>query len=196
MKHRSKYYKIKVEEISDRTVKFLEVRVWKHGSRFVTGPEFKPTSLWQPLGADSAHAPHCHMSWPGRAPHHLSCAVGNTSHLPESQTGIDQQVYLALCTRSPSSKTSEKSTVLLQSDVVPSSMEHPVVYRNLRHALVRFQASSEMLECHERAFSTKCPRIRIAWKNDMPLPQVHHQQNVQADREHRASGLTPLSWSN
>ena len=49
MKHRSKYYKIKVEEISDITVKFLEVRIWKHGSRFVTGPEFKPTSLWQPL---------------------------------------------------------------------------------------------------------------------------------------------------
>ena len=64
MKHRSKYYKIKVEEISDITVQFLEVRVWKHGSRFVTGPEFKPTSLWQPLGADSAHVPHCQMSWP------------------------------------------------------------------------------------------------------------------------------------
>ena len=28
MKHRSKYHKIKVEEISDITVKFLEVTVW------------------------------------------------------------------------------------------------------------------------------------------------------------------------
>ena len=63
MKHRSKYYKIRVEEITDISVKFLEVRVWTDGSRFVTGGEFKPTSLWQPLGTDS-HALHCHTSWP------------------------------------------------------------------------------------------------------------------------------------
>ena len=60
MKDRCKYYEIKVEVVSETSVKFLEVRVWKEGSRFVTGPEFKPTSLRQPLGADSAHAPHCH----------------------------------------------------------------------------------------------------------------------------------------
>ena len=107
MKHRSKYNKIKVEEISDMTVKFLEVRVWKHGSRFVTGPDFKPTSLWQPLGADSAHAPHCHMSWPACAPHHVSCTVGNTSHLQESQTGINQQVHLAFCTGAHHQKPQE-----------------------------------------------------------------------------------------
>ena len=64
MKRRNKYYKIEVGEISDVSVNFLEVRVWTAGSRFVTLTEFKPTSLWQPLGADSAHAPHCHMSWP------------------------------------------------------------------------------------------------------------------------------------
>ena len=46
MKHRSKYYKINVQV----SVKFLEVRVWKDGSRFVTGPEFKPTSQWQTVG--------------------------------------------------------------------------------------------------------------------------------------------------
>ena len=63
MKHRSKYYKIKIEEISDISVKYLEVRVWEDGSRFVRGPEFKPTSLWQPLGTDGAHAPH-YTSWP------------------------------------------------------------------------------------------------------------------------------------
>ena len=32
MKHRSKYHKIKVEEISDISGKFLEVRVWRDGS--------------------------------------------------------------------------------------------------------------------------------------------------------------------
>ena len=64
MKRRSQYYKNKVEEISDISVKFLEIRVRKNGPRFVTGPELKPTSLWQPLGADSAHAPHSHTSWP------------------------------------------------------------------------------------------------------------------------------------
>ena len=53
-----------MEEISDVSVNFLGVRVWKAGSRFVTGPEFKPTSSWQPLRADSAHAPHCHTLWP------------------------------------------------------------------------------------------------------------------------------------
>ena len=38
-----------------KSVEFLEVRIWKEGSRFVTAPEFKLTSLWQPVGYDSAH---------------------------------------------------------------------------------------------------------------------------------------------
>ena len=59
MKRRRKYNEVKVANISRVTVTFLEVGVWKEGSRFVTPPEFKPTSPWQPLGYDSAHAPHC-----------------------------------------------------------------------------------------------------------------------------------------
>ena len=84
MKHRSKYYKIKVEEISDMSVIFLEVRVWKDGSRFVTGPEFKPTSLWQPLGTDSVHAHRCHTSWPAaRLTMSQALSESQSFHFPE-----------------------------------------------------------------------------------------------------------------
>ena len=57
MKPQKPILQIKVEEISDISVKFLEVRVWKDGSRFVTGLQFKPTSLWQSLGADLRASP-------------------------------------------------------------------------------------------------------------------------------------------
>ena len=96
MKHRSKYYKIKVEVISDITVKFLEVRVWKDGSRFVTGPEFKPTSLWQPLGAVLMLLTAIHRGPLRASPCLERCREHQLSS--RSQTGIDQQVYLALCT--------------------------------------------------------------------------------------------------
>ena len=45
---------------------------------------------------------------------------------------------------------------------------HPVLYGSLRQAISRFQNSREMQECYEWAFNTKCPRIRIAWKNELP----------------------------
>ena len=93
MKRKSK---IKVEEVSDVSVKCLEVRVWKAGSRFVTGSEFKPTGLWQPLGADSAHAAHCHASWPA-ARLTRSRALSRDNGFPESQTRDDQQAHLAHC---------------------------------------------------------------------------------------------------
>ena len=116
MKHRSKYYKIKVEEISDITVKFLEVRVWKHGSRSVTGLEFKPTSLWH-----WERTVHMLLTAIYRGPQRESpCLVRCREHQPSSRkpTGIDQQVYLALCTGAH-----HRKNLLLQSDVAPSLME-------------------------------------------------------------------------
>ena len=202
VKHRSKCHKIKVEGISDITVKFLEVRVWKHGSRFVTGPEFKPTSLWQPLGADSAHAPHCHMSWPA-ARLTMSRALSGTP-------AIFQKAKQELINRFTSHVAPEPIIKNLRKIDGLAAIRrgskfdgiwlvvgfHPVVCRNLRRAIVRFQASSEMQECYEWAFSTKCPRIRIGVEKRHAAPQVHHLQDVQADREHRASESTPLNGSN
>ena len=174
MKHRSKYYKIKAEEISDITVKFLEVRVWKHGSRFVTGPEFKPTSLWQPLGADSAHVPHCHMSWPA-ARLTMSRALSGTPAIFQKAKQELINMFTSHFAPEPIIKHLRKIDGLaaIRRGSKFDGMWlvvgfHPVIYRNLRRAIVRFQASSEMQECYEWAFSTKCPRIRIAWKNDMP----------------------------
>ena len=169
MKHRSKYHKIKVEEISDITVKFLDVRGWKQGSRFVTGREFKPTSLWQPLGADSAHAPHCHTSWPA-ARITMSRALSGTP-------GIFQKAKQELINRFTSNFFTgahhRKPLTAIRRGSKFDGMWlvvgfHPMVYRNLRRAIVRFQASREMQECYEWAFSTKCPRIRNGRKNDMP----------------------------
>ena len=173
MKHRNKYYKIKVEEISDITVKFLEGRVWKHCSRFVTGPEFKPTSLWQPLGADSAHAPHCHMSWPAA---HLTM-----SRALSGTTAIFQKAKQELINRFTSHFAPEPIIKNLRKIDGLAAIRrgskfdgiwrvfHLVVYRNLRRAIVRFQASSEMQECYEWAYSVRNARgYELRGKNDMP----------------------------
>ena len=146
-----------MEEISDITGKFLEVRVWKDGSRFVTGPELRPTSLWQPLGADSAHAPHCHSS-----------AARLT--MPRTLSGtpaIFQEAKQELMNRFISHFALESIIENLgQIDGLAAIRRgskcdgvwvvvgfHPVVYRELRRAIVRFQASREMQECYEWAFS-------------------------------------------
>ena len=64
---------------------------------------------------------------------------------------------------------------------------HPVIYRTLRDAIASFQASKEMQECHEWAFGTKCPRIRIEWKNDMAAHRSINLQDVQAERNLRVN---------
>ena len=174
MKQRSKYYKIKVEEVSDKSVKFLEVRVWKEGSRFITGPEFKPTSLWQPLGADSAHAPHCHTSWPAARLIMSRALSGNPSIFQKAKQELISRFISHFAQESvirnlkhtdglaAIRRRSERDGMWLVVGF------HPVLYRPLRQAISRFQSSREMQECYEWAFNTKCPRIRIAWKNDLP----------------------------
>ena len=62
---------------------------------------------------------------------------------------------------------------------------HPVDYRALRRAMVRFQASKEMQERHEWAFDAKCPKKTICVGKRHAAPQVHHPQDVQADRKLR-----------
>ena len=47
-----------------RGVQFLEVRVWKSGSRYNTMPCLKSTSLGIPLDVTSANPPRVHLRWP------------------------------------------------------------------------------------------------------------------------------------
>ena len=173
MKRRSKYYKIKVEEISDIPVKFLEVRVWKDGSRFVTGPEFKPTNLWQPLGPDRCSSLR-HTSW--------SAARLTRSRALSGNPSIFQKTNQELINRFISHFAPESViTNLKRTDGLAAVRRgterdgmwlvvgfHTVIYRTLRRAISSFQASKEMQECYKWAFDAKCARTRIAWKNDMP----------------------------
>ena len=174
MKRRSKHYKIKVEEISDMSVTFLEVREWKDGSRFVRSPEFKPTSLWQPLGADSAHAPHCHTSWPAARLTMSRPLSGNPSIFQKAKQEL---INWFMSHFSPESVITNLKRTHGRAAVRRAAERdgmwlvvrfHTVLYRTLRRAIASFQASKEMQECYEWAFVAKCPRIRIALKNDMP----------------------------
>ena len=117
MKRRSKHCKIIVEEISNISVKFLKVREWKDGSHFVTSPKFKPTSLWQLLRVDSAHAPHCHTSWPAARLTLSRALSGNPSIFQKAKqelvSGSSRILHLSLL-----SQTSNAPTVSQQSDVV------------------------------------------------------------------------------
>ena len=61
---RAKFFRILAESPSTEEVQFLEVKVWKSGSRYHTRPCPKPTSLGIPLDVTSAHPPQVHLSWP------------------------------------------------------------------------------------------------------------------------------------
>ena len=163
-----------MEEISDISVKFLEVRVWKDGSRFVTGPEFKPTSLWQPLGTDNAHSHHCLTSWPAARLIVFRALLGNLSIFQKAKQELINRFILHFAPESVIMNLKRTDYLAAVKRVTERDGIwlvvgfHPVIYRNLRRAIASFQASTEMQECYEWAFDAKCPRIRIAWKNDMP----------------------------
>ena len=145
--------------------------MWKDGSRFVTGPELNPTGLCQPLGADSAHAPHCHTSWPAARLTISRALSGNPSifqkakqelinrfishFAPESViTNLERTDGLAAVRRG-----TERDGLWL---VVAF---HPVIYRTLRRAIANFSGlERDAGHCYEWACDAKCPRIRIAWK--------------------------------
>ena len=64
LRRRAKFFRIIAESPSTEEVQFLEVKVWKSGSRYHTVPRPKPTSLGIPLDVPSAHPPQVHLSWP------------------------------------------------------------------------------------------------------------------------------------
>ena len=196
MTHRSKCYKIKKKKISDISVKFLEVRVWKDGSLFVTGPAFKPTSLWQPLGTDSAHASHCHTSLPAARLIMSRALSGNPSIFQKAKQELINRFIAHFAPESVIMNLRRTDGLAALKRVTERDGMwlvvgfHTVIYRTLRRAIASFQASKEMQECYEWASGAKCPRIRIAWKKRHASPQVHHLQDVQADRNPK------VNWRN
>ena len=175
----------------DISVKFLEVRVWKDCSRFVTGPEFKPSSLWQSLGADSADAPHCHTSWPA-ARLTMSRALSGTpaifqkakqelinrfiSHFaPESIIdNLGQIDGLAAIRRG-----SKFHGMWLCCWFSPCCLQSPASWNCQVPGLERDAGMLRMgIRC-EVPEDTSCVEKRHA------APQVHHLQDAQADRKLR-----------
>ena len=116
------------------------------------------------------------------APHHVPCVRCREIHPffrkpnRSRSTGLFRTLRLSLFSR-----ISNALMVWQQSDVVLNVTEcglmlvfHPVICRTLRRAIASFQASKEKQECYEWALDAKCPRKRIAWKNDMP----HHRSII------------------
>ena len=165
----TKHYKIKVEEISDIPVKFLEVRVWKDGSRFVTSPEFKPTKSVATIGSrQRSFSSLRHTSWSAARLTRSRALSGNPSifqkanqeliggfishFAPESViTNLKRTDGLAAVRRG-----TERDGMWLVVGF------HTVICRTMRRAIASFQASKEMQECYEWAFDAKCARTRIS----------------------------------
>ena len=85
-KRRSKYYKIKVEEVSNVSVK-----------RFVTSPEFQANKLVATIGSRQCSRCSLPRLVARCTPHQVPCFVEGPNGFPESQTRDDQQVHLAHC---------------------------------------------------------------------------------------------------
>eukprot|EP00959_Pyramimonas_sp_CCMP1952_P422930 8859399-Pyramimonas_sp.AAC.1 len=64
MADRSKYFRLKLEGASDKTVRWLQLEVCKWQNIVVTKPAFKDSTLAVPLSCSSAHPPHIHRTWP------------------------------------------------------------------------------------------------------------------------------------
>ena len=65
LRRRAKFFHIIADCPSDSEVQFLEMKVWKSGTRYHTVPCPKPTSLGIPLDVTSAH--------PASGPFELAC---------------------------------------------------------------------------------------------------------------------------
>ena len=61
MKARAKYFKLKLSDLSDKKIRFLDLEITKTTKRFETKVVFKETSVNVPLSRDSAHAPHVRL---------------------------------------------------------------------------------------------------------------------------------------
>ena len=108
------------------------------------------------------------------APHHVPCVVENPS--------IFQRAKQELINRFISHFAPESVTMnLIGTDDLAAVKRvterdgkwlvvgfQPLIHTIPRRAIASFQALKEMQECYEWAVDAKCPKIRIAWKNDMP----------------------------
>ena len=140
--------------ISDVAMKFLEVRVWNEGARLVTAPEFKPTSLWQLLGYNSAHAPHCHTSWPiagiimPRALKRSSIMFKATSELIErfrEHITMDSVIKMLQDTHGMPAIQHDRS----QKNFGSSIGFHPAIYKEMIRVVAVFEESHELSSCYD-----------------------------------------------
>ena len=173
MKIRSKYNEVKVANISRVTVTFLEVGVWKEGSRFVTPPEFKPTSPWQPQGYDSAHAPHCRAS-----PCFALCEKPH--HVHESEVRIDRAFQRTLRPRICDNNFAKYRWACQPSNTTAalSIGFSPAFYKESKRAAAVFQESSRYVQWFQKGVSRKVPTTQNCLEERDASPQSSHLQNV------------------
>ena len=117
----------------------------------------KPTSLWQPLGYTSDHAPHCHTSWPS--------ARIIMSRAPTRSPNMSMKAKSELIKRFREHFAQELVINILQdTDGMPAIKHdrsqkqmrlsigfHPANYSEMQRAVAVFQESHELSSCHKWA---------------------------------------------
>ena len=173
---RAEPFAIKVEEISRRSVSFLEttVQICPSG-RVLTLPYVKESSLLMPLSSVSGHPEHTHRSWPEAVCRRLEALThdlrGKTwvrSTLAKRFRDHDCNTSALLVEDGGKSATRPRKQDRDGNvrDLWIAIPYHPSWFHQISRVVLTLNRDLGLKGVYRSAQSGEAPRVRIAWCND------------------------------
>ncbi len=176
--HRSSCFKLELEEISDTSVKYLDLEVTKEKGWYKATPYIKPSNLGIPLGIQSSHPLSVHLSWPKGVLNRLSTLTHSQQDLTavhklfverlhqsfHHPLLVSQVANLQLVPKKASRtiKDGEKGQNLWC--VLPF---HPALKSVMTKELHKFLGTHEARRVMSQLFG-KVKELKICWANTLP----------------------------
>ena len=176
LRRRAKYFHIIPECPRDSEVQFLEMKVWKSGTRYHTAPCPKPTSLGIPLDETSAQPPRVHLSVPVGT---MSRVQGLSTHCEHAEAAKVTLVnrfrrhraplfLIDLLKSTPAWNSNFGPTPCLKSQVLwlPLGFQ-PTLHRTLSKAVADLSKFVQWKQLYSMVFGVACPCVRLSWYNSL-----------------------------
>ena len=174
MRRRAKFFHIIAECRSDSEVQFLEVKVWKAGTRYHTVPCPKPTSLGTLLDVTSAHPPRVHLSWPVGTISRVQGLSTHREHAESAKATLANRFrrhhapsfLIKVLNRTPAWKSIFCPILSCKSGVLWLPLGfHPTLHRTLSKAVAGLTKSVQWKQLYSMALGVACPCVRLSWYN-------------------------------
>ena len=171
LRRRAKFFHIIAECPSDSEAQFLEVKVWKSGTRYHTVPCPKPTSLGIPLDVTSAHPPRVHLSWPVGTISRVQGLSTHREHAVSAKALVNRfrrrhapSFLIELLNRTPAWHSNFGPIPSCKSGVLWLPLGfHPTLHRTLSKAVAELTKSVQWQQLYSMAFGVACPCVRLSW---------------------------------